>query len=142
FAVGPAAKAEARRISWLLFGMAGLVLLIACADAAGLLLLRSERRRREIGVRLALGASRRQLARQLFVESLLLAGLGAVAGLFFAVWAGDLLASAVPPEFTLPVGAASAILDIRALAFAAGAAFFSALLFGLAPAARAGRLDV
>ena len=142
YAVGPAAREEARRISWLLFGMAGLVLLIACADAAGLLLLRSERRRREIGVRLALGASRRQLARQLFVESLLLAGLGAVAGLFFAVWAGDLLASAVPPEFTLPVGAASAILDIRALAFAAGAAFFSALLFGLAPAARAGRLDV
>ena len=142
FAVGPAARGEARRISWLLLGMAGLVLLIACADAAGLLLLRSERRRREIGVRIALGASRRQLTGQLFVESLLLAGLGAAAGLFFAVWATDLLATLVPPEFALPIGATSGILDGRALAFAGGAAFVSAMLFGLAPAVRAGRTDV
>ena len=142
FAVGPGAREEARRVSWLLFGMAALVLLIACADAAGLLLLRGERRRREIGVRLALGASRRQLARQFFVESLLLAALGGTAGLLFAVWAGDLLAAAVPPEFVLPVGAASAVLDVRALAFAAAAAFLAALLFGLAPASRAGRSDV
>ena len=142
FAIGPGARDEARRISWLLFGMAGLVLLIACADAAGLLLLRGERRRREIAVRLALGASRRQIARQLFVESLLLAVLGAAAGVFLAVWAGDLLSALVPPEFALPVGAASSVLQTRALVFAAAAAFLSALVFGLAPAARAGRLDV
>ena len=122
--------------------MAGLVLLIACADAAGLLLLRSERRRREIGVRLALGASRRQIARQLLVESLLLAVLAAAAGLVMAVWGADLLAALVPPEFALPMGAATSVLDRRALGFAAAAAFACALLAGLAPAWRAGRIDV
>ena len=142
FAVGPGFRDEARRLSWLLVGMAGLVLLIACADAAGLLLLRSERRRREIGLRLALGASRRQIARQLLVESLLLALLAAGAGLVMAVWGADLLAALVPPEFTLPMGAATSVLDRRALGFAAAAAFACALLSGLAPALRAGRVDV
>ena len=142
FAVGPGFRDEARRLSWLLIGMAGLVLLIACADGAGLLLLRAERRRREIGVRLALGASPRQIARQLFVESLLLAGLGAAAGLLLAVWASELLATAVPPEFALPMGAATSALDTRALGFAAAAAGLCAFLAGLAPALRSGRLDV
>jgi predicted permease len=142
FAVGPAARSEARRLSWLLFGMAGLVLLIACADAAGLLLLRAERRRRELGVRLALGASRGQIARQLLVESALLAGLGAGAGLLCAVWAAELLAAAVPPEFALPIGAATSVLDVRALGFAAACAGVCALVAGLAPAASSGRLDV
>jgi predicted permease len=141
-AVGPGSRGEARRISWLLFGMAGLVLLIACADAAALLLLRSERRRREIGVRLAVGASRRQIARQVLVESLLVASLAAVAGVLVAVWATDLLAAAVPPEFALPIGAALPIGDPRVLGFAAFAAFASVLLFGLLPALRAGRVDV
>ena len=135
-------RAEARRVSWLLLGMAGLVLLIACADAAGLLLLRGEGRRREIGVRLAVGASRRQIATQLFAESLVLAGLAAVAGLLLAIWSSDALVSAVPPEFALPMGAALSALDPRSVAFAAGAALVSALLFGLLPAIRAGRLDV
>jgi predicted permease len=142
FAVGPAARNEARRLSWLLFGMAGLVLLIASADAAGLLLLRAERRRREIGVRLALGASRGQIARQRLVESALLAGLGAGAGVLFAVWAAELLGAAVPPEFALPMGAATAVLDTRALAFAAAAAGVCALVAGFAPAFSSGRLDV
>ncbi len=142
FAVGPGSREEARRLSWLLVGMAGLVLLIACADAAGLLLLRSERRRREIGVRLALGASRRQIGRQLLVESLLLAVFAATAGVVMAVWGSDLLAALVPPEFALPMGAATSVLDRRALGFAAAAAFGCALLSGLAPAWRAGRVDV
>ncbi len=142
FAVGPSSRDEARRLSWLLVGMAGLVLLIACADAAGLLLLRAERRRREIGVRVALGASRRQIARQLFVESLLLATLAAGTGLVFAIWGGDLLAALVPPEFALPMGAATSVLDLRALAFAAAAAFACAVLSGLVPALRGGRIDV
>ncbi len=142
FAVGPSVRDEARRLSWLIVGMAGLVLLIACADAAGLLLLRAERRRREIGVRLALGASRRQIARQLFVEGLLLATLAAMAGLLFAVWGSDLLAALAPPEFALPMGAATSVLDRRALAFAAAAAFACAILSGLVPALRGGRIDV
>lgn len=142
FAVGPAYQDDARRLSWLLVGMAGLVLLIACADAAGLLLLRAERRRREIGVRLALGASRRQVGRQLFVESLLLAILGAGAGLLFAVWAAQLLALAVPDEFALPMGAATSVLDARALGFAIGAAGLAALFSGIVPALRGPRVDV
>jgi len=142
FLVGPSGRAEARRISWLLMGTAGLVLLIACADAAGLLLLRSERRRREIAVRLAIGASRGRIAAQLLVEGLLLAGLGAVGGALLAVWGADLLAAAVPPEFAIPMGAATSVLDARTLAFCAGAAIASTLLFGLAPALRAGRVDV
>jgi predicted permease len=142
FAVGPDARGEARRVSWLLLGMAGLVLLIACADAAGLLLLRGDARRREIGVRVAVGASRRQIASQLLAESLVLAALAAAAGLLVAVWSSDALVSAVPPEFALPMGAALSALDPRSIAFAAGVALFSALLFGVLPAVRAGRLDV
>jgi len=142
FAVGPDFRGQARRVSWLLMGMAALVLLIACADAAGLLLLRSEHRRREIGVRLAVGASRRQLARQLLVESALLAAGAAAAGLLVALWARDVLASAVPPEFSLPVGAALPVLGLRTLAFASAVAAAAVVLFGLVPALRAGRLDV
>jgi predicted permease len=142
FAVGPSSQDDARRLSWLLVGMAGLVLLIACADAAGLLLLRAERRRREIGVRLALGASRRQVGRQLFVESLLLAILAGGAGILFAVWATQLLALAVPEEFALPMGAATSALDSRALAFAIGAAGLAALFSGIVPALRGPRVDV
>jgi len=142
FAVGPDARLQARRISWLLFGCASLVLLIACADAAGLLLVRAERRRREMGVRLALGATRIRIARQLLVESLVLAGLAGVLGVFFAVWGSDLLARAMPEDLPVPLGASSPILDLRVLAFAAAAACASALIFGMAPAWRAAATEL
>ncbi len=142
FAVGPDFRDGARRLSWLLVGMAGLVLLIACADAASLLLLRAERRRRETAVRMALGASRRQVARLPLVESLLLAVMGAVAGILFAAWGADFLSRAVPPEFALPMGAATSVLGTRALGFALAAANIAALLSGLVPALRGGTVDL
>ena len=67
-------------MSWVLMGVVGLVLLIACGDAAGLLLVRGEQRQREIAIRVAVGASRGRIVRQLLVESLVVAGLASVAG--------------------------------------------------------------
>jgi len=115
----------------------GLVLLIACANLANLLVARSVSRRREIAVRLSIGAGRWRLIRQLFTESLLLAAFGAGLG----------LALANPLEnLVLTVGAENAVvdahLDWRTLLFTVAAALVTALLFGLAPAFRATRLDL
>ena len=142
FAVGPDARPQARRISWLLFGCASLVLLIACADAAGLLLVRAERRRREMGVRLALGATRSRIARQLLVESLVLAGLAGALGVLFAVWGSDLLARADAGGSARSAGRLFPVLDWRVLVFAAAAACASALIFGMAPAWRAAATEL
>ena len=141
-ALGGDARATARRISWLLLAAVAAVLSIACADAAGLLLLRAERRRREMGIRLALGATRARLARQLLVESALLAGGGTALGLVVAGWMTDLLSGAAPEGFAVPLSLASPVLDLRVLGFAAAAGLVTGLVFGLAPALSAGRRDV
>jgi predicted permease len=128
-----------RRLYGLLLGTAALVLLVACADAAGLLLARGESRQRELAIRLAVGASRGHVVRQLVAESLLLSGAGAALGALGAAWGTDLLVAAVPPEVALPVGAATPVLDPRVLAVAAGAGLLSGILAGLAPALRIAR---
>jgi len=128
-----------RRVYWLLLGMAALVLLIACADAASLLLARGERRQRELAIRMAVGASRGHVIRQLLAESLLLAGLGALLGTLVAAWGTEALLAAVPPEVSLPVDAATPVLEPRVLAIAAFAGLLSGLLAGLAPALRSSR---
>jgi predicted permease len=141
-AIQPSQRAEARRLSWLLMGVVGIVLLIACADSAGLLLARAERRRRELAIRAALGASRGRIVRQALSESLMIAIAAAVLGLVLAMWITDFVASAAPPDLALPVNASTPILDPRTLAFSVAAALVTALLVGIVPAIAASRPEL
>jgi len=127
---------QARTILAALFGAALCVLLLACANLAGLLLARALARRRELSVRAALGAGRERLVRQLLTESLLLSGAGGLLGVLIAMAAAPLLASLVPT--TLPLDGA-APLDGRVLIFALGLTLATGIGFGLVPAWRAGR---
>jgi putative ABC transport system permease protein len=124
----------------ILMGMAGLALLIACANVANLLLARGAARRREIAVRMALGAGRWRLMRQFLLESLLLSLTGGAVGLIVAVWTIQGLVSAIPPS----IGALglSTELDPRLLGFTLALSALTGLLFGVAPAARATRLNL
>jgi len=124
-------------IIMVLGGICALVLLLACANLASLLLARGVSRRREIAIRLSLGARRGDVARQLLVESLLLALLGGVAGVFVASFGIGLLEAWAPPTpFPLSIGAE---IDATAIGVAAGVALLTALLFGLVPALSAAR---
>jgi putative ABC transport system permease protein len=122
-----------------LLGAVGLVLLIACGNIANLLLARATGRRQEIAVRMAMGAGRARILRQLLTESVLLSFGGAAAGLLLA-WASMAplikLASTNVPNVG-PIG-----LDMQVLFFAAAVALFSGILFGLAPALQTARLDL
>ncbi|MDQ3173643.1 MAG: ABC transporter permease [Acidobacteriota bacterium] len=132
-------REDYERPLWLLFGIAGLVLLIACANLANLLLARASAREREMAVRQALGASRRRLVRQLLAESLLLAAVGAALGAFLAQTLSRFLVSFLNTggnNVFLSLG-----LDWRVLGFAAGTAALTCVLFGLTPALRATRIE-
>jgi len=117
--------------------MVGVVLLIACANVANLLLARSTSRQKEIAVRLALGAGRGRIARQHLIESLLLAGAGAVVGLALAMWTGRLLLAALPGDPTTQTLTANP--DVRVVVFTVLLALVTALLFGIGPALAATR---
>lgn len=119
----------------------GLILLIACANVANLMLARAAARRKEIGIRLALGANRARLIRQLLTESMLLSIIGGGLGLLLALWVTDLMDGFVPVlEYTIISNFFA--LDSRALIFTVAISLGTGLVFGLAPAWQASNPDV
>ena len=129
---GPGASQLLLPVLSVLTGVVGLVLLIACANVASLLLASGAGRQRETAVRLALGASRGRLVRQLLTESMLLAAGGGAAGAIVAYWTADLLQLFVPPT-GLPI-AFDAPLSLPVIVFATALTIGSTLAFGLVPA--------
>ncbi len=138
----PERQREATRSSWLLTGVCALVMLIACAVAAGLLLVRGEVRGRELALRQAIGASRGRIVRLLLAESLLLSIAAAVLGLLLAQWSAELFLRLTPSSFALPTQAATPVLDPRVIAFTLALAMASTLAFGLLPAWRVSNLNL
>jgi putative ABC transport system permease protein len=146
--VGPRTRVVPLREEWVgnaqrpllvLSGAVGLILLIACGNVANLLLARAAARRKEITLRLVLGARRWRIVRQLLTESVLLASLGGVGGVLLAHWGVQLFIAASPAGIAR---LAEVAVDDRALAFTAVAALLTGLAFGLAPAWQGSRTDV
>jgi macrolide transport system ATP-binding/permease protein len=138
----PAMAADAYALIGLVVAIVNVVLVIACANLAGMLLARAVGRRKEVAIRLALGASRWRLVRQFVTESVLLALVAGIAGVVLTVWALNLALASLPP---LPEGIRVAVdlrLDWRVLAYTIAFSTVTGVLFGLAPSLQSSKSDV
>ena len=140
--IPPQIRGPALGFAAILMGTVVLVLLVCCANVAGLLLARAASRLKEVGIRISLGASRGRIIRQMLTESILLAALGGVVGTAASVWAGQaLMAAGTPSQIPVPISL-DLTPDYRVLGFTLAITLLTGLVFGLAPALRASRADV
>jgi predicted permease len=140
FGMDPDDRAALEKFFGLLIGSVGILLLISCSNVANLLLSRADSRRKEIAVRLALGAGRGRLIRQLLTEGLLLSFLASALGLLLAPWAGNLILAFRQPLYALHN--VDTTPDARVLSFALVVALLTAVLFSLAPALQSSKPDL
>jgi predicted permease len=126
---------------YVLMLVVGIILLIACANVAGLMLARAAARQKEMAVRLALGAGRARIVRQLFTESIMLSVLGGVLGILFAYWGAHTIISFVSSNQPRPLGFATGV-DLRVLGFTVAVSLLTGILFGIAPTFRSMRVDL
>ncbi len=126
---------------YLLMLAVGIILLIACANVAGLMLARAAARQKEMAVRLALGAGRARVVRQLLTESVMLSTFGGALGILFAYWGAHAIISFVSSNQPRPLGFATSV-DLRVLGFTVAVSLLTGILFGIAPAFRGARVDL
>jgi predicted permease len=140
--VPPQVRGPALGFAAILIATVAVVLLVCCANVAGLLLARAASRLKEVGIRISLGASRGRIIRQMLTESVLLAALGGVVGVAASAWAcRALMAADMPSQIPIPISL-DLTPDYRVLGFTLAITLLTGLVFGLAPALRASRADV